>query len=160
MRFCKNKPFRKINSINGGNWKMTDSQRAMIRQLRLDGVGYKGIAAQLNLSRDVVRNFCKKNGLEGDGVVVDLNFEVKKQTGVLCMNCAKPLGKTKRGRAKRFCSEPCRRSWWKENPDKKTMKASAMYKMVCPCCGQEFISYGNKNRKYCSHECYIKDRFG
>ena len=21
-------------------------------------------------------------------------------------------------------------------------------------------SYGNKNRKYCSHECYIADRFG
>ncbi|RXM53885.1 RNA polymerase subunit sigma-70, partial [Clostridium tetani] len=26
-------------------------------------------------------------------------------------------------------------------------------------CGKEFSAYGNKNRKYCSHNCYIRDRF-
>ena len=30
----------------------------------------------------------------------------------------------------------------------------------CEKCGKKFISYGNKDRKYCCHECYIEDRFG
>lgn len=29
----------------------------------------------------------------------------------------------------------------------------------CPHCGKEFHIYGDKRRKYCSHECYIADRF-
>ena len=31
---------------------------------------------------------------------------------------------------------------------------------VCPICGKTFMSHKNAKRKYCSHECYIKDRFG
>ena len=30
----------------------------------------------------------------------------------------------------------------------------------CENCGKEFHLYGDSRRKYCSHECYIKDRFG
>jgi endogenous inhibitor of DNA gyrase (YacG/DUF329 family) len=30
---------------------------------------------------------------------------------------------------------------------------------TCPQCGKVFTSYGNKKRKYCSHNCYIKSRF-
>ncbi len=30
----------------------------------------------------------------------------------------------------------------------------------CPRCGSTFRAYRNRNRKYCSHECYIADRFG
>lgn len=26
-------------------------------------------------------------------------------------------------------------------------------------CGKAFVAYGNKDRKYCSHDCYIRDRF-
>ena len=29
----------------------------------------------------------------------------------------------------------------------------------CPHCGKEFHIYGDRRRKYCSHECYIADRF-
>ncbi|MDD7161200.1 MAG: hypothetical protein SPF69_06865 [Candidatus Ornithospirochaeta sp.] len=32
------------------------------------------------------------------------------------------------------------------------------YTKVCTCCGSEFFSY-RRDRKYCSHECYIKARF-
>ena len=31
---------------------------------------------------------------------------------------------------------------------------------TCPACGKTFSAYGKRNRKYCSHECYIIDRFG
>ena len=30
---------------------------------------------------------------------------------------------------------------------------------VCEQCGKSFISYGNKNRKYCGRECYFRHRF-
>ena len=31
---------------------------------------------------------------------------------------------------------------------------------TCPSCGSTFYAYGNRNRKYCSHECYVEARFG
>lgn len=37
---------------------------------------------------------------------------------------------------------------------------SVVRKMECPCCHETFIVYGNGQRKYCSHTCYVKDRFG
>lgn len=39
------------------------------------------------------------------------------------------------------------------------MKISYMY-IHAPCCKKKFTAYGNSNRKYCSHECCINDRFG
>jgi hypothetical protein len=35
-----------------------------------------------------------------------------------------------------------------------------MYSFTCAGCGVEFAAYGNASRKFCSHECYIKSRFG
>lgn len=32
--------------------------------------------------------------------------------------------------------------------------------IACAHCGKPFTAYGNKERKYCSHNCYISDRFG
>ena len=34
-----------------------------------------------------------------------------------------------------------------------------MVRVICPHCGKEFHIYGDRRRKYCSHECYIADRF-
>lgn len=59
---------------------------------------------------------------------------------------------------KRFCSDKCRNKWWNTHLDKVNRRAN--YDFVCAYCKKPFISYGNKNRKYCSHECYIADRFG
>ena len=44
------------------------------------------------------------------------------------------------------------------NLDKVNRKAN--YEFICPHCKKPFSAYGNKNRKYCSHACYIEDRFG
>ena len=30
----------------------------------------------------------------------------------------------------------------------------------CACCRREFFSYPSAHRKYCSHACYIADRYG
>lgn len=52
---------------------MTVDEKEKIKELRLKGMGYKGIANILGLLRDSVRGFCKRNGLYGSSYVVDLN---------------------------------------------------------------------------------------
>jgi len=44
-------------------------------------------------------------------------------------------------------------------PRKTASEGHGNLTMTCARCGKEFTSYGNKNRKYCSHDCYIKARF-
>lgn len=138
---------------------MTVDEKEKIKELRLEGMGYKAIATLLGLSRDSVRGFCKRNGIEGDSCVVALNVEEKIKRNVLCICCEKPIKQRRQGRTRRFCSDGCRRKWWNENQDKRNKNETALYKYNCPYCGSEFSVYGNKNRKYCSHNCYIKDRF-
>ena len=139
---------------------MNEYQKKKICELRMTGLGYRAIANEVELSRDVVRNFCKNNGLNGYLANADDNIRKMVIDNALCLNCRTPIKQPKRGKARKFCSEKCRRTWWKENADKGNRKETAVYKLVCAYCGEEFESYGNKNRKYCCHECYIKDRFG
>lgn len=54
---------------------MTKEQAERIRELRMRGKGYKAVASAVGLSRDIVRNYCKVNGMEGYGEAVKLNLE-------------------------------------------------------------------------------------
>ncbi len=54
---------------------MTEIQRAKIEALRMQGKGYKAIASAVGLSRDIVRNFCKANGMEGFGEAAAMNMQ-------------------------------------------------------------------------------------
>lgn len=138
---------------------MTEIEKQQIHDLRLKGIGYKAIAAVLGISRDSIRGYCIRNGLDGDSKVVTLNIEEKIKNNLLCACCNKPIKQNERGRARRFCSDECRRKWWKDNPQERNKNGAAIYKYTCPHCGQEFSVYGNNKRKYCSHNCYIKSRF-
>jgi len=138
---------------------VTEIERQQIYDLRIKGIGYKAIAAVLGVSRDSVRSFCVRHGLDGDSKVVSLNVEEKIKKHILCACCNKMIKQKDHGRARRFCSNECRRKWWKDNPQRRNKKATAVYHYICPSCNKEFSSYGNKKRKYCSHECYIKSRF-
>lgn len=53
---------------------MTDRQAAQIKTLRMQGKGYKAIASAVGLSRDIVRNYCKANGMEGFGEAMALKM--------------------------------------------------------------------------------------
>ena len=138
---------------------MTDEQKNKIIELRKNGTGYKAIASEIGLSRDAVRSFCKSRNLSGFGVAAVMNISEQTENGNICPNCCKPITQPLKGRRKKFCSEKCRRDWWKEHPEKAAQKDTAQYHLKCTYCGKEFVSYGNKNRKYCSHKCYIKSRF-
>lgn len=138
---------------------MTEVQKKQILKMRKDGLGYKTIAGAVDLSRNAVRKFCKSHGMSGFGWVAAINTAERVQSGELCKNCYQKIKQPKKGRKKKFCSEECRRNWWKEHPEQIKKTDNAQYRLICTNCGREFISYGNKNRKYCSHSCYINKRF-
>ena len=54
---------------------MTKEQAARIKELRMQGKGYKAAASAVGLSRDIVRNYCRANGMEGYGEAVKLNMQ-------------------------------------------------------------------------------------
>lgn len=138
---------------------MNSEQRARIVELRGMGLGYKSIAKELDLTRDTVKGYCKRQHLNGPKEVVRLNVQIMNEDKSLCPQCKalikQPMG---RGRRKRFCCEACRRKWWNDHPDQGS-KLATFYKYTCPHCGVAFSCYANKTRKYCSHQCYIKSRF-
>ena len=138
---------------------MTEYQESQIRGLRMRGAGYKAIASATGLSRDIVRNYCKSHSLEGLASEFTMNMKEQIEKGLACAGCGRPLEQPRTGRRRRFCSDQCRRHWWAAHPEQSAHSAEATYHGTCAYCGQPFQSYRNQTRKYCSHECYIRDRF-
>ena len=134
---------------------MTDNEKSEIIRLRMSGMGYKAIAARMKLSRDSVRAFCRNCGINGNVQAAILNHGIDIEYGNVCIRCGARLTRTQRGRNKKFCSDKCRCAYRLKN---KTAKTPAMNETVCAGCGRKFINYGK--RRYCSHDCYIKTRFG
>ena len=54
---------------------MTKEQAERIKELRMQGKGYKAAASAVGLSRDIVRNYCKANGMNGYGEAAKLNLQ-------------------------------------------------------------------------------------
>lgn len=142
-----------IPSSSGGG-HMNDVQREQIRKLRGEGYSYTKISQALGISENTIKTFCRRKGLGG----VALSPAPVKETGHFCLFCGVAVMQTAGRKEKRFCSDCCRNKWWNSHLDRVNRKAN--YKFICPCCKKSFTAYGNKNRKYCSHTCYIKDRFG
>ena len=133
---------------------MTDKQKNQIAIYRNQGMSYTAISKKMDLSINSVKTYCKRHGLCGVRA-----FEVTNDVPItVCEECGKPVTQNPGRKIKRFCSDKCRNSWWNSHMD--LVKKKANYECTCLKCGKSFISYGNKNRKYCSHECYIDDRFG
>lgn len=130
---------------------MTDEQKMQITSLREEGNGYKKIAQILGVSTNTVKSFCQRKNISGAAVPVTGSESQ-------CQCCGKAIKQIHGRKQKKFCSDQCRMKWWNSHLDKVQRKAN--YDFICPVCKKPFTSYGNANRKYCSHECYIEDRFG
>lgn len=134
---------------------MNITQKAQIRILREKGTGYSKIAQSLGLSENTVKSYCKRNNLGG----VAASSSQKNAIGTgCCKNCGIPLSQQKGTKPKKFCSDKCRAVWW--NSHLYVVKKKAVYSQACAYCGKVFESYGNKNRRFCCHPCYIAGRFG
>lgn len=130
---------------------MTNEQKLRITACRKAGVGYKQIAKELDLSANTVKSYCRRNGLSNEALEQRLPESA-------CENCGKTIEQKKGKKHKRFCSDRCRNQWWNFHLDQ--VKRKANYEYICPTCKTKFTVYGNAKRKYCSHVCYVKDRFG
>ncbi len=127
---------------------LSDTQKNAIQNFRMAGLGYKAIADRLSLSRETIRSFCNRNSISANDV----------HSGEVCRQCGKPIVQAPGTKHRIFCSDECRRAWWNAHPE--AVKQKAVYEYICLHCGRPFTAYGNSHRKYCSHGCYIADRFG
>lgn len=129
---------------------MNEKQKRQILEMRSGGHSYKSIADYMRISINTVKSFCRRNN-------VLLDQAKAKRTNVkdgFCEECGLPVHQYPNRKKKRFCSDHCRLTWWaRERRNKKVGQHH-----VCAFCKTAFQSSGN--RKYCSHKCYIKDRFG
>ena len=109
-----------------------------INNLRLKGYGSTKIAALLGISPNTVKSHIRRHP-ELDGAL-------------FCLECGKPVPQDPKRKEKKFCCDKCRNTWWNHHQDRVNKKA--YYSIVCQRCGKEFQSYGNRNRKDCSRDCY------
>lgn len=136
---------------------MTTDQKTKIAELRAVGFGYANIAHALGLTKNQVVSFCHRNGLTGEKTT---QAPAGKPDVGICRNCGKPIVQVPGRKQIKFCSDECCQNWWNAHPEAVTRRAGAIYSYTCACCGKSFTAYGNSHRKYCSHSCYIADRFG
>ena len=121
-------------------------EKEKIRYWRGEGLGYKAVAAKTGLTENAVKGFCQRNGLGGD------------YDPDTCRQCGKPVAQRPGRKPRKFCRDACRQAWWNAHPY--LVEKKAHYKLDCAHCGREFVSYGNRGRKYCGRPCYIAARFG
>ena len=94
----------------------------------------------------------KRNALGGavatsnDGIV-----------GKACKCCGAPMIQIPGRKPRLFCSDACRTKWWNAHPE--LVKHRGDRQIICAHCGKVFGATENSTRKYCSHGCYIADRF-
>ena len=130
---------------------MTEEQKNLIIKYRNSGLGYATVAKEIGLTKDAVVAFCRRKGRTGNMAVKVL------EAAGYCKECGVALVQATGMKTRVFCSTECRKKWWKEHPE--MLNKKALYFYICAKCGKEFTAYGNSRRKYCSHACYIKDRF-
>lgn len=133
---------------------MNRLQKERIALLRASGESYTRIADALGLSINTVKSYCRRNNLGGSLAEAAPKAAVSQ---VFCKQCGKELHQIPGKKALKFCCKDCRVKWWNTHPDKVNKKA--IYSFTCAHCGKLFTAYGNSGRKYCSHECYVNDRF-
>ncbi|GHU59279.1 hypothetical protein AGMMS49975_26690 [Clostridia bacterium] len=130
---------------------MTSTQKSKITELRGNGESYANVAETLGLSVNTVKSFCRRNNL-------NIINENKIADNVVCKVCQKAIEQVNGRKPRKFCSDKCRIEWWNAHPEQVARKA--VYTYTCPHCQNTFTAYGNSRRKFCSHACYISERFG
>ena len=114
--------------------KPTEKEKAL--ELRKEGKSYKEIADILGVAKSTVSTI----------------FLRTKKEEKRCLNCGARIKEAQSGRKRIFCSDKCRKSWWRSKSKGKESK--------CECCGDRFIHHESKRRRFCSFSCYLAYRKG
>ncbi len=129
---------------------MTLEQQEQIRKLRASGEGYKRISVMLGLSLNTVKSYCRRNGDMDQETVTEESATEDKQ---VCPRCHKPVISVPGRRTRIFCSSTCRAAYWR------VMAMPVGGQRKCVGCGSP-LGGNDREKKYCSHACYIDHRFG
>lgn len=127
-------------------------RREQAKLMCSNGLGYAKIIAATGLSKGVVRNFC--TGLtEKEEAVGD--------QGLKCTFCGADIEQhTGAGRPRKFCSDYCRRQYWRLHRQEQRKNPKILFTKTCRYCGKSFEIYGKNDRKYCCRDHYLKHYFG
>lgn len=131
---------------------MNTLERDSIAKMRSDGMSYAAIANRLGLKEVTVKKHCQRNHLGAKRAVAEDGHAY-----IRCRECGKELQQANKKKRRLFCSVECRCIWWHKHPE--MIHQKAVYTFHCAHCGKAFSAYGNKHRKYCSHACYIAERY-
>ena len=129
---------------------MNEAQIKRIGDLRRSGIGYVRIAQDTGIPVSTVKSYCRRHDMSSE--------QMKDQTVFPCRCCGKPVKQNHGRKAKLFCSDACRMKYW--NSHRELVSHRSVHTFVCPNCGRTFEVYGEPDRKFCSHKCYIEYRFG
>ena len=120
---------------------MSSNIKDKVLELKNKGYSYKAISKKLGIPISTAKTYLRREN-------ISINFK--------CKFCGADLVNVPGKKAKKFCNDKCRMAWWNSHQD--SVNRKAYYNLTCKHCGKEFESYGNKNRKYCSRECYLAAR--
>lgn len=112
---------------------MTNEQKQKIYQLKNAGKNITEISRELDISRNTIKSYLRRNNDES-----------------YCPVCGMVLFHQPHKKKKKFCSDKCRMTYWRNN----NTKTDTMIPIICAGCGKKFYAYKSKNRKYCSALCY------
>ena len=124
---------------------MTKEQKTLILHYREQHMTYRQIGEKLGLSPDTVKTFCRRNTPQEDRTEASALSQ--------CRNCGAPVHPLPGRRERLFCSPACRTAYWRKH---NLLGKDPRY---CAGCGA-LLTGGSTSRKYCSHACYIRHRFG
>ena len=124
---------------------MTQEQKILILHYREQHMTYRQIGEKLGLSPDTVKTFCRRNGAQ--------TGKTAQSAECRCRNCGAPVHLLPGRRERLFCSPACRTAYWRKH---NLLGKDPRY---CAGCGA-LLTGGSASRKYCSHACYIRHRFG
>ena len=124
---------------------MTKEQKTLILYYREQHMTYRQIGEKLGLSPDTVKTFCRRKRAQSE--------RTEESVQAQCRNCGAPVHPLPGRRERLFCCPACRTAYWRKH---NLLGKDPRY---CAGCGA-LLTGGSASRKYCSHACYIRHRFG
>lgn len=128
---------------------MTAQQKKNVETYRAYGISYNEIARKTGISVETIKSHCKRHGIK--------KLDTKPgEKYAFCKQCDAPMILSQSNKI--FCSTNCRIKWWNRNKDQASTAANNI--AFCEYCGGKFYKFKKSTQKYCSHKCYINQRFG
>lgn len=88
---------------------MDARQMECIERLRKENYSYSFIGGELGIPPNTVKSVCRRKHIKPE---CNRKSKTEKQAACVCKNCLTLI--TKKGRqGQQFCSDACRRNWWK-----------------------------------------------